>query len=78
MEIDVGSLQESRARALGRDELAYIPFEFRQKGTSLMGVWSRGVFESQIQEIAQKTKSPQLRIYLSFLMQNQILRAPIS
>lgn len=70
VEIEVGKLQENRANELNREDLAYLPFEFKSGGVSLMGPWMRGLFEPQIREILSLTRSPKLKIYLGFLVQN--------
>jgi hypothetical protein len=74
VEIEVGNLLEARAAELNRDDLAYLPFEFKSSGVSLMGPWMRGLFESQIREILRQTESPKLKLYLGFLVQNSPMK----
>lgn len=76
VKIEVENLLEARASELNRIDLAYLTFEFRSVGdSSLMGAWTRGLFESQIRDILSKTESPKLRLYLKCLVQNpQIIR----
>ncbi len=70
VDVETGSLLESCAIELSRPDLAYLPFEFKSAGVSLLGPWMRGLFEDQIRQILQQTSSPKLRLYLSFLIQN--------
>ena len=70
VEIEVGNLLEARATELNRVDLAYLPFEFKSSGVSLMGPWTRGLFESQIKDVLRQTESPKLKLYLGFLVQN--------
>ena len=74
VEIEVGTLLEARATALNRVDLAYLPFEFKSAGVSLMSPWTRGLFGAQIIEILNKTESPKLKLYLGFLIQNTPIR----
>ena len=74
VEIEVGNLLEARAAELNRDDLAYLPFEFKSSGVSLMGPWTRGLFQSEIIEILRQTESPKLKLYLGFLVQNSPMK----
>jgi len=74
VEIEAGILLEARAAELNREDLAYLPFEFKSSGVSLMGPLTRGLFETQIREILRQTESPKLKLYLGFLVQSLPMR----
>jgi hypothetical protein len=70
VDIETENLLERRANELNRTDLAYLPFEFKSAAVSLMSPWMRGLFEKEIRQILQQTKSPRLQVYLSLLIQN--------
>lgn len=70
VEIEVEKLQAARAAELNKEDLAYLPFEFKSGGATLMGPWMQGLFKPQILEILTQTESPKLKLYLNFLVQN--------
>lgn len=70
IEIEVANLLEGRAEELNRQDLAYLPFEFKSTGVGLIGPWMRGQFQDQIRSILHQTRSPKLKIYLGYLARN--------
>lgn len=75
-EIDMLLLLEKRATELGRPDIAYLPFELKQRPSPFVGCWMRGCFTNQLMAVKDATKSPSLASYLSLLKQISVTRRP--
>ena len=74
-EIDMLLLLEQRAAALGRPDLAYLPFELEQRTSPIVGCWMQGRFTKQLIAIKGATKCPSLARYLALLQQISVVRS---
>ena len=74
VQIDLLLSLEERATELGRQDLAYLPFELEQCPSPFVGCWMRGRFTEQQAEIAKATKCPSLVRYLSLVQQVAVIR----
>ena len=74
VKIEVENLLEALAAALNREDSAYPQPEFKPSVNRLAGLWTSGLFDSQIREILRRTESPKLKQYLESVVQSQLMK----
>jgi hypothetical protein len=74
--VDLLDLLEKRAKQVNREDIAYLPFDFKNAQSPLLGCWMRGRFTSQLTKIKDITGAPDLHKYLSLLQQVTYTRRP--
>lgn len=74
-EIDLALELEKRAIASGRPELAYLPITLQPTKISPVTLWVRNLFPVKFEDMANQTKSSDLKKYLGVVMGLQKLKA---
>lgn len=65
---DIGLELEKRALEANKEDLAYLPVHLERETITPVSLWTRSIYPHKFIDMAQGTKSPDLRRYLQMVM----------
>lgn len=72
--IDIGLELENRALGTDQEDVAHLPVELERETITPVTLWVRDLYPSKFIDMAEGTKSPDLRRYLKMVMSTSRLR----